>query len=55
MAAEWPEIPSILLTGWTAEIAPAEMRRLGIRALVAKPWQDADLKARLRDALGAGG
>jgi CheY-like chemotaxis protein len=54
IALEWPDIPSILLTGWTAEIAPGEMRRLGIRALVSKPWQDADLKARLRDALGAG-
>jgi CheY-like chemotaxis protein len=55
MAAEWPEIPRILLTGWTAEIEPGEMRRLGIRALVAKPWEDADLKARLREALGAAG
>ena len=30
-----------------------EMRRLGIGALVAKPWGDAELKARLREALAA--
>jgi len=54
IASEWPGIPRLLLTGWTAEITPAEARRLGIRALVAKPWEDADLKARLRDALAGG-
>jgi CheY-like chemotaxis protein len=52
VAAEWPGIPRLLLTGWGAEIAPEEARRLGIRALVAKPWADADLKARLREVLG---
>jgi CheY-like chemotaxis protein len=52
VAAEWPEIPRLLLTGWGAEIAPEEARRLGIRALIAKPWGDADLKARLREVLG---
>lgn len=51
MGLQWPGIPSILLTGWTAEIAPDELRRLGVRALVGKPWQDAELKARLREAL----
>jgi CheY-like chemotaxis protein len=54
IASEWPGIPRLLLTGWTAEITPAEARSLGIRALVAKPWEDADLKARLRDALAGG-
>jgi two-component system NtrC family sensor kinase len=52
VASEWPGIPTILLTGWAAEIAPSELRRLGIRALVPKPWDDAELKARLREALG---
>jgi DNA-binding response OmpR family regulator len=52
VAAAWPGTAVFLLTGWTAEIAPAEARRLGIRAIVAKPWDDAELKARLREALG---
>ncbi len=55
IAAKWPGIPRLLLTGWTAEVSPAEARRLGIRALVAKPWEDADLKSRLRDALAERG
>ena len=54
VAAEWPGTARILLTGWTAEIGPAEARRLGIRAIVAKPWDDAELKARLREALEPG-
>jgi CheY-like chemotaxis protein len=52
VAAQWPGIARILLTGWAAEIAPEELRRLGIRALVPKPWNDAELKAVLREALG---
>jgi CheY-like chemotaxis protein len=52
VATHWPGIPRVLLTGWAAEIAPEEARRLGIRALVPKPWDDAELKARLREALG---
>jgi DNA-binding response OmpR family regulator len=52
VAAEWPEMPRFLLTGWGAEIAPEELRQLGIRALVPKPWNDAELKSRLREALG---
>jgi DNA-binding response OmpR family regulator len=51
VTTQWPEIPRLLLTGWGAEVGPVEMRRLGIGALVAKPWGDADLKARLREAL----
>jgi CheY-like chemotaxis protein len=52
VAAQWPGIARFLLTGWSAEVSPEETRRLGIRALVPKPWDDAELKARLREALG---
>jgi response regulator RpfG family c-di-GMP phosphodiesterase len=52
VAARHPGIPTFLLTGWAAELDPAELRRLGIRALVGKPWEDAELKARLREVLG---
>jgi CheY-like chemotaxis protein len=51
VAAQWPGLPKLLLTGWAAELDPAELGRLGIRALVGKPWEDAELKARLREAL----
>ena len=51
VTAQWPDIPRLLLTGWAAEVGPVEMERLGIGALVPKPWGDADLKARLREAL----
>jgi CheY-like chemotaxis protein len=52
VAVQWPGIARFLLTGWSAEVSPEEARRLGIRALVPKPWDDAELKARLREALG---
>lgn len=53
VATQWPGIPRILLTGWGAEVGPAEIRRLGIHALVSKPWDDAELKGRLRAALAS--
>jgi CheY-like chemotaxis protein len=52
VAADWPGIPRLLLTGWAGEISPESVRRLGVRALVPKPWDDAALKALLRSALG---
>jgi CheY-like chemotaxis protein len=52
VAVHWPGIPAFLLTGWAGEIDPGEVRRLGVRALVPKPWDDAALKALLREALG---
>jgi CheY-like chemotaxis protein len=52
VATHWPGIPRFLLTGWAGEIDPEEIRRLGVRALIPKPWDDAALKARLREALG---
>jgi len=51
MAAHWPGIPAFLLTGWAGELDPAELRRLGVRGLIPKPWDDAALKSRLREAL----
>jgi CheY-like chemotaxis protein len=51
VASQWPDIPCFLLTGWAGEIDLEEVRRLGVRALIPKPWDDAELKATLRDAL----
>ena len=54
VATHWPDIPRLLLTGWAGEIDADEVRRLGVRALVPKPWDDASLKERLREALQDG-
>jgi len=46
-----PKAVRLLLTGWTEEISPSQVERLGIRALLPKPWEDAELKAALRAAI----
>jgi response regulator RpfG family c-di-GMP phosphodiesterase len=46
-----PAAGRLLLTGWTEEIPRAELARVGVLALVPKPWDDAELKRALRDAL----
>ncbi|HEX2483714.1 MAG TPA: response regulator [Myxococcota bacterium] len=54
VVSHWPELPCFLLTGWAGEIDLDEVRRLGVRALIPKPWDDAELKATLREALEGG-
>ena len=46
-----PEIPRMLITGWTEEISPERLKAAGVCAIVTKPWDDARLKATLRKAL----
>ncbi|HYB12079.1 MAG TPA: response regulator [Myxococcota bacterium] len=46
-----PEAARLLITGWTAEVPARDLTALGIRALLAKPWDDAELKAAVRSAL----
>jgi response regulator RpfG family c-di-GMP phosphodiesterase len=46
-----PEATRMLITGWTEAISPEALERLGIRALVTKPWDDARLKQTIRRAL----
>ena len=41
----------ILISGWPDEIPAERLEALGIRALVPKPWDDAELKRILREAL----
>ena len=48
-----PAAARILISGWPDEIPPERLRALGIRALVPKPWDDAELKRILREALGS--
>lgn len=47
-----PEAARLLLTGWPEEVPAAELERLGIRALIPKPWNAGELKQALRKSLG---
>lgn len=46
-----PNAVRILISGWPDEIPAERLAALGIRALVPKPWDDAELKRVLRGAL----
>jgi CheY-like chemotaxis protein len=48
-----PHAACLLITGWNSEIDPSELTRLGVRRVLSKPWEDADLKSALRSALGS--
>ena len=47
-----PGAARLLLTGWPDEIPAERVRALGIRAVLPKPWDDAELRAVLRKVLG---
>jgi CheY-like chemotaxis protein len=40
----WPALRFVLATGWGAAIDPAEARRRGVEAVIAKPYRLADLQ-----------
>ncbi|MGH0035239.1 MAG: response regulator [Myxococcota bacterium] len=44
-------IPKILITGWTEAVPREKLDALGVKALLPKPWDDAELKSTLRDLL----
>ena len=46
-----PDAARILISGWPDEIPAGRLEALGIRALIPKPWDDAELKRILREAL----
>lgn len=46
-----PAAVRLLISGWPDEIPAARMAALGIRAVIPKPWDDAELKAILRASL----
>lgn len=46
-----PAAARFLITGWPDAIPAERLAALGLRALVPKPWDDAALKALLREAL----
>jgi len=47
-----PSAGRILITGWTEEVPPGDLAAIGVRALLPKPWNNEELKATLRAALG---
>jgi CheY-like chemotaxis protein len=53
VASRFAGVRRILLTGWPEEIPDAELRPIGLSALLPKPWDDSELKEILRRQLGA--
>ena len=45
-----PQAIRLLITGWTESIPDEEIRAVGVRAVISKPWEDAALKETLRAA-----
>jgi CheY-like chemotaxis protein len=52
-ARRQPGAARLLISGWPDEIPPERLAGLGIRALIPKPWDDAELKRALREALSS--
>ena len=50
VAARWPDAGRLLITGWNVEIEPEALVRVGVREVLSKPWDDAELKRALREA-----
>lgn len=46
-----PAAARLLITGWTETVPPEDLRALDVKALVPKPWEDAQLKRVLREVL----
>jgi len=50
--ARWPETRRILLSGWASEISTADLDAAGLFRVIAKPWDDAELRQSIREAVG---
>lgn len=55
VALDWPSTGRILLSGWSNEIPDAEIASARLTAILTKPWDEAELKQTIRDALGTRG
>jgi len=51
VAKRRPEAARLLISGWPEAVPQEQLTALDIRAMIPKPWRDADLKAELRSAL----
>jgi DNA-binding NtrC family response regulator len=49
VAQRHPAVARLLITGWPEEIPAVQIERLGIRALIPKPWDDDQLRSVLRE------
>ncbi len=47
----WPQTERILLSGWTEEISPSELKAAGLFEVLSKPWDDGELRRAIRGAL----
>ncbi len=47
-----PKAIRMLITGWAEAVSDEQIESLAIEAVIAKPWEDAELKSTLRKALG---
>lgn len=50
-----PELPKILISGWSESLGGDDLEALGVRALIPKPWDDGELKRILRELLRPSG
>ena len=48
----WPGTRRILLSGWTSEISKVDLDAAGLFRVLAKPWDDAELRRSIREAVG---
>jgi signal transduction histidine kinase/ActR/RegA family two-component response regulator len=51
--ARYPNLPVGLITGWGDRLDPAELTRHGVRFVIAKPFEAAEVLHRVGDALAA--
>jgi len=52
IAKRRPHAARLLITGWNTEVDRGELERLGVQAVLSKPWDDSELKRALRKAMG---
>ena len=50
--ARWPGTERILLSGWTSEISTPDLDAAGLFCVIAKPWDDVELRRSIRKAVG---
>ena len=48
-----PDAARLLITGWSQALSEDDLAAAGVSVLIAKPWDDGELKQSLRDALGS--
>jgi DNA-binding NtrC family response regulator len=52
VATKWPATRRILLSGWASEIAQDDLDAADLYCVIAKPWDDAELRRSIRAAVG---